>query len=101
MSLQDDFVSNLKTYRKRENLTQEKLAELCNTDTAYIGQIETKRRFPSIPLIEKIASALKCEPYMLFRPQSNEINKQNLSTTDLKKEIIKEVEKSLDKLLGK
>lgn len=101
MSLQDDFVSNLKIFRKRENLTQEKLAELCNTDTAYIGQIETKRRFPSVSFIEKIASVLKCEPYMLFEPQNREINKQNLSTTDLKKEIIKEVEKSLDKLLGK
>ena len=57
MNLQDVFISNLKTIRKERQITQEKLAELCNTDTAYIGQIETKKRFPSISLIEKIATA--------------------------------------------
>jgi transcriptional regulator with XRE-family HTH domain len=39
---------NMKKYRKQAGVTQEKLAELCNTDPAYIGQIETGRRFPSI-----------------------------------------------------
>ena len=47
------FISNLKTIRKERQITQEKLAELCNTDTAYIGQIETKKRFPSLTFIEK------------------------------------------------
>ena len=53
MALQQIFISNLKRIRKEKRITQEKLAELCDTDTCYIGQIETLRRFPSIHFIEK------------------------------------------------
>ena len=54
MDLQDTFISNLKRFRKEQNMTQEKLAELCKTDTSYIGQIETKKRFPSLSFVERI-----------------------------------------------
>ena len=66
MDIQPIFTQNLKKYRKRAKLTQEKLAELCNTDFRYIGQIETGRRCPSLDFIGKIASALNIEPYLLF-----------------------------------
>ena len=66
MDIQPIFTQNLKRYRKRAKLTQEKLAELCNTDFRYIGQIETGRRCPSLDFIGKIASALNVEPYLLF-----------------------------------
>jgi transcriptional regulator with XRE-family HTH domain len=46
-----------------------KLAELCNTATSYIGEIEIGRRFPSLKLIEKIAGALNVEPYEFFIPK--------------------------------
>jgi transcriptional regulator with XRE-family HTH domain len=42
------------------------LAEMCNTSTSYIGQIEIGNRFPSLELIEKIAAALEIQPYLLF-----------------------------------
>ena len=42
------------------------LAEMCNTSTSYIGQIEIGNRFPSLELIEKIALALEIKPYLLF-----------------------------------
>lgn len=67
MSLQDTFIKNLRTIRRKKKITQEKLAELCQTETSYIGQIEIGRRFPSIPLIEKIAFALDIPAYMLFK----------------------------------
>ncbi|MDR3200197.1 MAG: helix-turn-helix transcriptional regulator [Spirochaetales bacterium] len=57
---------NLKKYRKEAGLTQEKLAELCDTDPRYIGQLETGRRCPSLIFIEKIAGALKIAPALLF-----------------------------------
>ncbi|MDR2246114.1 MAG: helix-turn-helix domain-containing protein [Treponema sp.] len=59
----------MKKYRKQAGITQEKLAELCDTDPCYIGQIETGRRFPSISYIEKIAAALCIAPYRLFYEQ--------------------------------
>jgi transcriptional regulator with XRE-family HTH domain len=66
MALQDVFTVNLRKYRKQASLTQEKLAELCNTDPRYIGQLETGRRCPSFAYIEKIATALSIAPYQLF-----------------------------------
>jgi transcriptional regulator with XRE-family HTH domain len=76
---------NMKKYRKQAGVTQEKLAELCNTDPAYIGQIETGRRFPSIIYIEKIASALCIAPYLLFYDECNDNKEARLE----KKQMIK------------
>ena len=56
-----------------------KLAEYCNTATSYIGEIEIGRRFPSIGMIEKIATALRIEPYHFFK---NQTDNSNLSDTE-------------------
>ena len=74
MELQAVFTQNLKKYRKQAKLTQEKLAELCNTDFRYIGQIETGRRCPSLEFIGKIASALNVAPYQLFYDKNDTEN---------------------------
>ncbi|MDR2397167.1 MAG: helix-turn-helix domain-containing protein [Spirochaetaceae bacterium] len=71
MGLQHTFIINMKRYRKQAGITQEKLAELCNTDPSYIGQIETGRRFPSVLYIERIAAALCIPPYLLFYDQGD------------------------------
>ena len=66
MELQAVFAENMKKYRKQAKLTQEKLAELCDTDHRYIGQIETGHRCPSLEYVGKIAAALNIAPYRLF-----------------------------------
>jgi transcriptional regulator with XRE-family HTH domain len=66
MEIQAVFAGNMKKYRKQAKITQEKLAELCNTDHRYIGQIETGRRCPSLEFIGRIAAALNIAPYLLF-----------------------------------
>jgi transcriptional regulator with XRE-family HTH domain len=71
MALQQIFMRNMKKYRKEKALTQEKLAELCETDPAYIGQLENGRRAPSMGFIEKIAAALNIAPYLLFYDESD------------------------------
>ena len=65
------FAENMKKYRKQAKLTQEKLAELCDTDHRYIGQIETGRRCPSLEYVERIASALNIAPYRLFYDETD------------------------------
>lgn len=77
MSLQENFINNLRRIRKDKKITQEKLAELCQTETSYIGQIEIGKRFPSINLIEKMAVALDIPAYVLFKE-----NKSNLLTQE-------------------
>ncbi|GHV46016.1 transcriptional regulator [Spirochaetia bacterium] len=71
MALQEIFRINMKKYRKLAKFTQEKLAELCDTDPGYIRQLEIGRRCPSMLYIERIAAALKVAPYLLFYDESD------------------------------
>ncbi|MDR3343270.1 MAG: helix-turn-helix transcriptional regulator [Treponema sp.] len=64
-------MKNMKKHRKLAGFTQEKLAELCDTDPCYIRQIESGRRCPSMTYIEKIATALDIAPYLLFYDTSD------------------------------
>jgi transcriptional regulator with XRE-family HTH domain len=66
MHLKDLFIVNLKKYRKARGVSQMKLAELCDTSTSYIGQIEIGNKFPSIKMIEKISKSLQIKPHLLF-----------------------------------
>ncbi|MDR2419247.1 MAG: helix-turn-helix domain-containing protein [Treponema sp.] len=42
---------NLRKYRKQASLTQKRLAELCDTDPRYIGQLETGHCCPFLCLV--------------------------------------------------
>lgn len=44
----DYYRKVIKEYRKKENLTQERLAELLGYDTTYMSHIETGKREPSV-----------------------------------------------------
>jgi transcriptional regulator with XRE-family HTH domain len=66
MDLRGIFIYNLKKFRQREGVSQMKLAEMCDTASSYIGEIEIGKKFPSLKMIEKIAAALRIEPYNLF-----------------------------------
>jgi transcriptional regulator with XRE-family HTH domain len=67
MTFQELFIINLKDYRKTGNISQSKLAELCESTQAYIAEIEVGKKFPSPDMIERIASALGVESYCLFQ----------------------------------
>lgn len=71
MDLRETFIKNLKIYRNRLKISQMKLAELCETSTSYIGEIEIGKKFPSIEMIQKIAAALQIPPYQLFMTESD------------------------------
>lgn len=102
MNLQTIFISNMKRFRKQKHITQEKLAEMCETDTCYIGQIETFRRFPSIQLIEKISNALEVEAWILFKNNENiEHETERLEKINLIKEkLSNEFDKTISKILS-
>ena len=85
-------------FRKQEHITQEKLAELCDTDTSYIGQIETRKRFPSLPFVEKIASVLHVQPYQLYKPQ--EQNSGSSSLDELQSEVLTAVYADITRLFS-
>lgn len=76
MDLKDVFISNIKKYRKKLDLSQMKLAEAVGTSTSYIGEIETRKKFPSVEMIQRIADALNIPPYILFMSENDLYKKQ-------------------------
>ena len=58
--------ANMKAYRTELGYSQARLAELVNTATNYIAQIENGKRFPTDTMLEKIASALQKKAYEMF-----------------------------------
>jgi transcriptional regulator with XRE-family HTH domain len=56
----------MKAYRNALGLSQAKLAEKVNTSTHYIGMIETKIKFPSPEMLDRIAGALGIDTIALF-----------------------------------
>ena len=70
------FIFNMKKYRKKRRLSQMKLAEMLNTSTSYIGEIEINSKTPSMEMVEKIAHALNIEPFRLFVDDTARIGAQ-------------------------
>lgn len=69
------LVKNIKYYRKKYNLSQEKLAELADLSSSYIKQIESAKHFKNLTLysIIKIAKALNVEITELFEKNNTKI----------------------------
>jgi transcriptional regulator with XRE-family HTH domain len=70
-SLRDLLAKNMKAYRHALGLSQAKLAEKVNTSTHYIGMIETKNKFPSPEMLERLAAALGIDTTELFSRELN------------------------------
>ena len=68
MSLLHTFSTNMKNRRMELGLTQECLAELSGLHRTYISAVERERRNISIDNIEKIATALELDAYLLLKP---------------------------------
>ncbi|MDR0321224.1 MAG: helix-turn-helix domain-containing protein [Treponema sp.] len=65
---------NMKLNRKNLGLSQAKLAELVNVSDNHIALIETGRRFPSITMLESLATAMKIDILELFSIKSIELS---------------------------
>ena len=65
-NLKETFAGNLREKRRKNGLTQERLAEKVGVSTHHIAMVELGRNFPTAELIERIAAALKIEIYELF-----------------------------------
>jgi len=105
MALKHVFIRNMKEFRKKEGLSQMKLAEYCNTSPTYIGEIEVGKKFPSMDMIEKIAAILRIKPYHFFIDRTEEnadINTANAYPKlpkSMRNEIRKALNFSIDELI--
>ncbi len=67
------FGTNLRYYRTKLNLSQEKIAELSGLHRTYISSVERFQRNISIENIQRIATALNIPAYkLLMESESNE-----------------------------
>jgi transcriptional regulator with XRE-family HTH domain len=111
MEMMKIFVFNMKKYRKKKHISQMKLAEMLDTSTSYIGEIEINSRVPSLAMVERIAKALNIEPFRLFledeeftvgNTQETDINLECLSTKErqyLTKQIVSRITNEVEKIL--
>lgn len=66
------FGKNVQKYRKKLNISQEKLAEYAGLHRTYIGMVERAERNITLVNMEKIAKALKVEIKDLVEYADNE-----------------------------
>lgn len=64
--IQELLSKNIRKVRKELGISQQKLAELSEVSTNYIGEIEIARKFPSANTLQKISYATGLKPYQLF-----------------------------------
>ncbi len=65
-SIYEKLGSEIRRLRKRQNLSQEELAEKAKLDLTSVSEIESGLRNPSLKTIYKIALALKVNLSELF-----------------------------------
>jgi len=105
MTLKQIFIQNMKEFRKKEGISQMKLAEYLNTSPTYIGEIEVGKKFPSMDMIEKIAAILRIKPYHFFidrTEQNTDIDTENnypKLPRSMQKKIRSELSFSVDELI--
>jgi len=102
MEFREVLVRNMKAARERLGYSQAKLAELAGTSVAFIGEIESFRKSPSLENIGKIAEALGLEVYELFLDEEvkGTFDRQKL-LTEVKKELEGKISKDIDATIRK
>lgn len=68
------FGTNVRFYRTKMGVSQEKFGEMCNLHRTYISDIERFNRSISLENIQKIADALEIDTYKLFMENTVEGN---------------------------
>jgi transcriptional regulator with XRE-family HTH domain len=98
--LQGIFAANIKRHRQNRNLSQADLAEKLDISVNFLCNIENGNRWISPKTLVKFASALKVEPYELFKPEEALPPDVPLILNQCLDEAVIEVTKTLDRIRG-
>ena len=90
------FSRNLKRLRSIANLSQVNLASKADLAHNFINDIENGKKWVSSRTIEKLAVALKVEPYQFFISESKDYD----SGTELFTLYLNDLQDSFEKMLG-
>ena len=67
IDIREVFSQNLKYYRIKSNISQEKLSEMVGLTDKYISDLERQLYDPSLKTIDSLAKALNIETYLLLK----------------------------------
>ena len=62
--LRKTLAENIRAYRRRKNISQEKLAEICGLHRTYVGSVERAERNVTLSTLSVFAKALN-SPFAL------------------------------------
>ncbi|MDR2717302.1 MAG: helix-turn-helix domain-containing protein [Treponema sp.] len=99
MALDRLVIDNIKRIRKEKGISQEKLADACNTATSYIGLMEIYRNVPKLSTIERIAKALGVDPLTLFERTDQYPEEKKTALLKKKTKILAVLDKEIEKVL--
>jgi transcriptional regulator with XRE-family HTH domain len=89
-SLRSVLAFNMKEQRHILRITQAQLAERVDTSTNYIALIESKRKFPSPEMLERIAAALEIDAPALFSTASYP-NPKNRAMAEIQEQVLNDL----------
>ena len=109
VSIREILALNLKEYRRKSGLTQEKLAEKAGISANYLSMVEISRKFPTPEMLDRLAITLNIQTFQLFDPsatpdgalfhleQSIIENIETVVKKTIKQEIISEINQTVSK----
>ena len=71
--LNEIIARNIREFRKKQGLSQLKLATECDKSQSFIGEIEAGRKVPSLKTLGIIAKHLNVKPYRLLFDESERL----------------------------
>ena len=104
-NLTDIFRRNLRFYRKKRKLSQEKLSELLDKNMNYINIIESGKSSPPLEMIEKISQILEIKPATLLEekgcPENIILFDKDTFINSIVQEINSSIKKDLEIIISK
>ena len=102
-TLRQQFIQNLKFFRKQKGMRQLDLALEIGKSSNYINSIENGKYFPSPETIESIARSLGIEPVRLFgkceESEKEKIAENVISIEEtLRSEVLESIQKAFSKI---
>jgi len=92
-SLEAIVQDNVQYFRNKLGWSQEKLAERAGLSKIYLAEIESHKRKPSIPMMEKLAGALSIEAYLLMLEKPGDFLSIKMTHNEVLDQVIESVKK--------
>ena len=104
-NIRDILARNIKENRRKNGLSQNKLAEKAGISTPFVAMIEVSRKFPTPDVLDRIANALNIKTWQLFAVPpllGEEMERLNMDIVkDIDQVIANAVKKAIEENCGK